>query len=159
MKLRVHVTIEYDDGSAETTAEEVAVFQRDATAESVLGLTLAESKSVLSSLQQTMLTHQAKAWAAQFATYVDCGTARRRNGRDTVTYRTLFGNFELLSQRYCHCNCSEHETKTFSSLATLLPERTAPEFAYLQSKWASLISYGQTVKLLEEVLPLKASAA
>jgi hypothetical protein len=41
-------------------------------------------------------------------------------------------------------------------LAELLSERTAPEFKYLQSKWASLMSYGLSVKLLEEVLPLEA---
>lgn len=40
-----------------------------------------------------------------------------------------------------------------------MPERTAPEFRYLQAKWASLKSYGLTVKLLEEVLPLSANVA
>ena len=39
-----------------------------------------------------------------------------------------------------------------------MPERTASEFRYLQTKWASLMSYGLTVDLLEEVLPLHASA-
>ena len=38
--------------------------------------------------------------------------------------------------------------------ALLLPERTAPELAYLEAQWASLISYGLTVDLLTEVLPL-----
>ena len=39
----------------------------------------------------------------------------------------------------------------------LIPERTAPELAYLQAKWSSLVSYGMTVRLLEEVLPLSTS--
>lgn len=32
---------------------------------------------------------------------------------------------------------------------------TAPELQYLQAKWASLMSYGLTVDLLEEVLPIQ----
>src|SRR5216683_1436496 len=45
------------------------------------------------------------------------------------------------------------EAKTI--LAELQTERTAPEFAYLQTKWASVMSYGRTAELLEEVLPLE----
>ena len=48
---------------------------------------------------------------------------------------------------------------SFSPLAELLPERTAPELRYLQSKWASLVSYGLTVDLLEEVLPIQTNVA
>lgn len=36
----------------------------------------------------------------------------------------------------------------------MLSERTAPEFTYLEAKWASLMSYGLTVDLLNDVLPL-----
>ena len=42
-----------------------------------------------------------------------------------------------------------------SPLANLLPERTAPEFVYLQTKWAAVMSYGRTAEFLEEVLPLE----
>jgi hypothetical protein len=34
-----------------------------------------------------------------------------------------------------------------------LPERTTPELLYLETKWASLSSYGMSVKLLQDVLP------
>ncbi len=36
-----------------------------------------------------------------------------------------------------------------------LSERTTPELAYLEAKWASLMSYGLTVDILSEVLPLE----
>jgi hypothetical protein len=39
-------------------------------------------------------------------------------------------------------------------LAELLPERTSPELVYLETKFAALVSYGLTVKLLQEVLPI-----
>jgi hypothetical protein len=44
--------------------------------------------------------------------------------------------------------------KSFSPLAELLSERTAPELAYLEAEWASLIPFHVTSDLLAEVLPL-----
>ena len=35
-----------------------------------------------------------------------------------------------------------------------MPERTHPELAYLETKFAALVSYGLTVELLKEVLPI-----
>jgi len=40
--------------------------------------------------------------------------------------------------------------KTFSPLAGLLTEHTAPELLYLESKFAALVSYGLTADLLQE---------
>jgi len=42
-------------------------------------------------------------------------------------------------------------------VGNLLIERTSPELLYLESKFASLMSYGLSVKLLEEVLPIEGS--
>ena len=36
----------------------------------------------------------------------------------------------------------------------MLPEHAAPELLYLESKWASLVSYGLTVKALQDFLPV-----
>ena len=54
-----------------------------------------------------------------------------------------------------HCLCRPHETKTFSPLAELLPNHTLPELLFLETKWASLMSYGMTSKLLQDMLPIK----
>ena len=56
--------------------------------------------------------------------------------------------------RLYHCGCQVHATTSFSPLATLLPERTTPELLFLETKWAALVSYSLTVKLLQDVLPL-----
>ena len=39
-------------------------------------------------------------------------------------------------------------------MAECLPERTSPELAYLETKFAALVSYGLTLKLLKDVLPI-----
>jgi hypothetical protein len=50
--------------------------------------------------------------------------------------------------------CRPHPTRTFSALAAVLPERSSPELLYLESKFAGLVSYGQSAELLAETLPL-----
>jgi hypothetical protein len=103
----------------------------------------------------------------------DCGAAYVKNGSHQLTFRTLFGTMKLASQRFFTCPCQkarisvlgqkekEQQQKrtqmSFSPLANLLPERTAPEYLYLQTKWVAVMSYERTAKFLEEVFPLEKS--
>ena len=80
-----------------------------------------------------------------------CGTKRYHKGAHSVTLRTLFGKLQLKSPRFYHCQCQPSPTRTFSPLAVRLPERSTSELRYLETKWASLMSYGMAAKLLEEV--------
>jgi hypothetical protein len=34
-----------------------------------------------------------------------------------------------------HCDCQPHDTRSFSPLAQVLPERTTPELLFLETKW------------------------
>jgi hypothetical protein len=43
-------------------------------------------------------------------------------------------------------------------LNLLLTERIAPELLYLETRWASLMSYGMTADLLKDVLPIGSTA-
>ena len=80
----------------------------------------------------------------------------RRKGRHSLAVRSLFGTLKLSSPRLYYCKCdSEHVGRSFSPLALKLPDRTLPERLYLESKWASLMSYGLTTRLLEDTLPLE----
>jgi hypothetical protein len=69
-------------------------------------------------------------------------------------FRTPFGTLQLDSPRLYRCASESNGGRSFSPLAEGLPERTSPELAYLETKFAALVSYGLTVKLLEEVLPI-----
>jgi hypothetical protein len=68
--------------------------------------------------------------------------------------RALFGAPRLHSPRWRHCPCQPQATRTFSPLAAAIPERTTPELLYLEAKFAGLVSYGLSVNLLDEILPL-----
>ena len=83
-----------------------------------------------------------------------CGRLRPCKGHHRIVFRTPFGKLKLDSPQLYRCPCNPQGAKSVSPLATLLPERTSPELVYLETKFAALVSYGLTIKVLEEVLPI-----
>src|ERR1700674_6111158 len=79
---------------------------------------------------------------------------RSCKGRHHIVFRTPFGKLRLESPRLYHCQRESDNRTSFSPLAELLQERSSPELVYLETKFAALVSYGLTVELLKEVLPI-----
>jgi hypothetical protein len=154
MQVSVQIVIESECTTA-PMVEEITLLVRDDLEPETLGLTLAESKAILAGIQEKMAEVQAEEYVEQQRLCSDCGEHQPRKDTKEIIYRTPFGKLSLESPRLYRCNCHPHEKASFSPLADLLPERTSPELLYLQTKWASLMSYGMSVKLLEEVLPLE----
>jgi hypothetical protein len=152
MKLKVQLVIESESGEAEVV-QEVATLERRSLRPENLGLMLSEAKELLREVQKAMVTHQTTRYLTQQISCPECGEIRSHKGKHQIVLRTLFGKLRLDSPRLYHCGCCEEEHRSFSPLAELLPERTAPELAYLENKFAAMISYGLTAKLLAEVLP------
>ncbi len=153
MKMRVQVVIE-SVGGERTDVHEIACIQREELRPDTVGLTLDEVKTVLERMQQRIVERQAAEYLRTQSRCPRCGNKRYHKGAHTVTIRTLFGKLRLKSPRFYHCQCQPQPTRTFSPLAERLPERSTPELLYLETKWASLMSYGMTTKLLDEVLPI-----
>jgi deoxycytidylate deaminase len=61
MKVRIQVIVESDHGETECI-EEVAQFERGELRPEALGMTLADAKALLQSVQQTMVTEQTTAY-------------------------------------------------------------------------------------------------
>jgi len=153
MRLKVQVIIESESGETEAV-QEVATLERHALRPERLGLTLSEAKALLQEVQQAMVTHQSAEYVTQQLACPGCGSIRPQKGKHRLVFRTLFGTVRLESPRLYPCGCCRTEApRSFSPLAALLPERTAPELAYLETKFAALTSYGLTAELLAEVLP------
>jgi hypothetical protein len=153
MKVRVQVVIETEAGNPGEIQEILEIERAELRPETV-GLTLDEAKTVLERLQQRIVEQQAATYLRTQSHCPHCGAKRYHKGDHTVALRTLFGKLRLKSPRFYHCRCQPHPPRTFSPLAERLPERSTPELLYLETKWASLMSYGLTTKLLEEVLPI-----
>jgi hypothetical protein len=155
MKFSVQVIVHPDDDTeASPVVREVLTFNRDDLAPDTLGLQLAEAKDLLAAVQDTVAGQQASTAVTKQVAYPDCGRARRHKDMRTIVVRTLFGALRLASPRWWHCGCRGQRTRTFQPLAGLLPKRTTPELAYLQARFAGLVSYGITADLLGELLPL-----
>ncbi|MGH9455268.1 MAG: ISKra4 family transposase, partial [Terriglobia bacterium] len=153
MRIRIQVVIESDDGRVEDT-QEVACLQRESLKPEEAGLKLEEGKTVLHGIQEAMVRQQVAAFLNEQRCCPHCGKNRPLNGKNSVVYRTLFGKLKLESTRFYPCHCEEGARRSFSPLAELLKERTAPELLYLETKWASLLPFGVTIDLLDEVLPI-----
>lgn len=80
----------------------------------------------------------------------------RVKAQGQIRYRTVFGDIAIGSPRFYHCHCHDGTVGTFSPLNALLADHIAPELLWLETKWASLVSFGVTVNLLKDVLPMDA---
>ena len=153
MKFRVHLVIESDDDRP-GAVEEIGVFERGQLGAENLGLTLAEARELLRGLQQAVVSAQTAQFSDEQTRCPTCGVRRARKGQHPIAFRTAFGKLSLQSPRYYQCCATPASAKSVSPLANLLAARTAPELVYLESKFAGLMSYGLTVSVLSEVLPL-----
>ena len=151
MQFKIQLAIETDDGES---IDEIALLDKNYDELENLGLSLAESKSILSGIQQRVLAAQTEAYVKAHRCCPECSKKRRKKGTYQITFRTLFGNVHLESPRLYHCRCQPQAQKTYSPLGDLLHEHTAPELLYMETKWASLAPFGVTAQMLKEVLPV-----
>ena len=152
MKFKVQVITLAGDG--EESVREVASVERDDLSASSLGLSIADSKTILQGIQEVVVEWQMHDYLDAQRSCPDCGKLRHRKGAHYTVFRTVFGDVPVESPRFTHCSCQAHTTESFSPLAELLPERTTPELLYLESKWASLASYGTSVSCCKTCCPL-----
>jgi hypothetical protein len=90
MKLTVHVTLS-DDDDTETVVREVFALTREAWTPDTLGLGLAETKDLLTAVQDTLVS----ATVAAQDTCPDCATPYRHKDKHTIVVRSLFGTLRL----------------------------------------------------------------
>src|SRR4029453_10481210 len=155
MRLKLQLVLCNDQGDEETVTDVLTLNKHHQRIEH-LGLTLAESKHPLSTLQ-----HPPQQKTTPFldtrSTCRDCGTPLKLKARTSRSFRTLFGTFKFYSPRLEHCGCKRRKTSSFRPLSALLTESVAPELLYMESKWSSLVSYGMSLNALQDFLPLELS--
>lgn len=122
MKVTVQVVTTSDNGQ-ESIRELACIEREELTAES-LGLSIAESKMLLQSLQEIVVEWQMNTYLDSQRHCPECGKRRPSKGVHHSAFRTVFGKIPVESPRLEHCPCQEHETQSFSPLAVLLPEKT-----------------------------------
>jgi len=153
MRVKLQLVISYDDGHEETVIDVITLNKTNQRIEH-LGLSLAEPKQLLNTLQRQILHQQVNIFLDAHSTCPDCGTPLDLKARGSKSFRALFGTFKLFSPRLKHCGCKRRKTVSFRPLSALLTEPVAPELLYMESKWSSLVSYGLSLDALQDFLPI-----
>ena len=161
MPSAVHVHLQLrivgDDGTVFTDCEILRLVKSHHQLEAV-GLSIGESKSLQKCLQQHVVTAQAAAFVSRHRCCPACGRHLCSKGKYPVVFRTVFGNVTLSGPRFYRCGCQPADSQTFSPLTELFTEHTAPELLYLETRWATLVSFGLTAALPRNVLPVADAA-
>src|SRR5215468_9448108 len=153
MRVKLQLVMYNDQGEEETVTDVITLNKNHQRIEH-LGLTLAESTHLLSTLQQHLLQQQVTTFLDTCSDCPDCGTPLHLKARSRRSFRTLFGTFQFDSPRLEHCGCTRRKTSSFRPLSALLTESVAPELLYMEAKWSSLVSYGLSLDALQDFLPL-----
>ena len=156
MRVKLQLVMCSDEGDEETVTDVITLNKNSQRIEH-LGLTMAEAKQLLGTLQQYLLQHQVDTFLDPCFTCSDCGAVLKVKAHASRSLRTLFGTFTFSSPRLEHCDCTRHTTSSFRPLSALLTESVAPELLYMEAKWSSLVSYGMSLDALQDFLPLDLS--
>jgi hypothetical protein len=151
MKFRIQVVCVTDDGAEQM--QEVMKFERQELVMETLGLSLAEGKATLHSVQEFVAAQQTAEFLQRARTCAHCGQVLWSKESGSILVHTVYGTVQLPNPRWHSCECQPATTKTFRPLQSWLHGQTSPELLYLELKWASLIPYGGVAGLLEDVLP------
>jgi hypothetical protein len=118
-----------------------------------VGLTIAEGKALLASLQSQIVTEQIQRYVSSVKACPECGKAFRTKGYYRSTLRSVYGKVGVRIRRLRKCPCSGSDKESFSTLFTNRSPIT-PELRYLTAKIAALLPFRKVTDFLGELLPL-----
>lgn len=152
MQLTLQIVITDESGLSRT--EELMTLQKSGDARNDIGLSVSESKQLLNTVQQSVVQLQADEYTHNHIQCPHCLAARRIKGRQKIQYRTLFGVIPVSGLRVYRCRCEESASKTVSLVSDWAGDHSHPSLKYIETRWASMISYEMTTRLLKDVLPV-----
>src|SRR5512132_57154 len=98
MRVKLQLVMCSDEGQEETVTDVITLNKNSQRIEH-LGLTLAEAKQLLSTLQRHLLQQQVDTFLDRCATCADCGALLKVKAHASRSFRTLFGTCTLHSPR------------------------------------------------------------
>ena len=153
MNFRIEVVCVGDDGTEQR--REVMTLAKEHVSMETLGLTLAEGKELLATVQTYVVAQQAAAYLEQQRPCISCGKPHLSKEPRRSTVNTVFGPAAVPNPRWHRCTCQKTGPYTFRPTAQWLTGHTSPELLYLETKWASLIPYAKVVDLLTHLTRLR----
>ena len=103
MNFKIQLVIDDERGTIQT--EEIIHLEKRSGQRNQAGLSLSESKKLLTALQAKIVLSQAEEYTQSKKYCVDCSKKRKIKGYHLIHFRTLFGIIEIPSIRLYHCDC------------------------------------------------------
>ena len=153
MKFKIQIVLDDSDGN--TQIEDVIQLAKNNDQGYCAGLLLHEAKQLLKNIQQKIVLHQARNYTDSHRACPCCHKQRRIKGYCPLQFKTLFGIVMIPSLRLYQCQCSDKPMKTINLLQSWLLEHTSPELQYIETKWASYMSFDKVSELLTDILPVR----
>jgi hypothetical protein len=112
-----------------------------------VGLTIAEGKGLLASLQEQIMAAQVQRHVVNIKSCPRCGNAFRTKGYYHSTLGSVYGKVDMRIRRLSACPCSGSSAQIFSTLFTNKSPIT-PELLYLTARMAALLPFGKAADFL-----------
>jgi hypothetical protein len=154
--MRCTLVLEFDSGAGEPPRRVEALrLHRDTinSTEGDVGLTLAEAKTVLLSIQQEFVGEQLNQYCAARRTCLRCRAVRRLHDSHCSEVCTVIGRVSYVRERWKGCACGSDGGRYISPLKNYLRETYTAELKWLYAKLGALLPYRQALEILSLLLP------
>lgn len=118
-----------------------------------VGLTLAEAKTVLLSLQQEFVGEQLGRYCAARRACPRCTAVRRLHDSHCSEVRTVLGRVSYIRERWKACSCGADKGRYISPLKNYLSQAYTAELKWLHAKLGAMLPYRQALEILSMFLP------
>jgi len=128
--MRCTVVLEFDDGDSTALRRvELTRLYRDVADPKPgdIGLSLAEGKTLLQTVQQEFAMAQIQQFCELRRTCRACGAPRRRHDSHCSELKTTLGKVFYCRERWKACDCGADESRYVSPLKNYLPESSTGE--------------------------------
>jgi hypothetical protein len=120
----------------------------------MIGLTLADGKHMLATVQRHLVQAQTQDHCHRRRRCQRCGVQRPLKDVRPRRLVSLFGTVEVRAPRFTPCRCAVTCRRTLSPVGEIMPDRCTPEYERVVAKMGAVLPYRRARTLLSEFLPL-----
>lgn len=153
--MRCTLVLEFDAKDAQPRRVELLNLHRDtgSPTEGDIGLTLAEAKTVLLSIQQEVVAEQLARYCAARRSCSCCNAVRRLHDSRCSELCTVLGRVSYVRERWKACGCGADGMRYISPLKAYLLATHTAELKWLHAKLGAMLPYRQALEVLALLLP------
>lgn len=153
--MRCTLVLEFDSGDDDPPrrVEVLRLHRAEAPATGDVGLSLAEAKTIMQSIQQDFVEEQLHRYCESRRACPQCGAARRLHDSHCSEVCTVIGRVFYVRERWKACSCGADSGRYISPLKDYVREMCTAELKWLHAKLGAMLPYRQALDILALLLP------